>query len=47
MMSPQNGIVIQKTKTCQSREQKKYQAKRKTNTKTRKKKKTEKTENRE
>jgi flagellar hook-length control protein FliK len=27
MMSPQNGIVIQKTKICQSREQRKYQAK--------------------
>jgi hypothetical protein len=29
MMSPQNGIVIQKTKIRQSREQRKYQAKKK------------------
>jgi hypothetical protein len=46
-MSPQNGIVIQKTKTCQSREQRKIPSKKKLTQKPGKRKKTEKTENRE
>jgi hypothetical protein len=44
MMSPQNGIVIQKTKIRQSREQRKYQAKKKLTQKPGKRKKQEKTE---